>query len=214
MFDPALLTIRVRCTGHRDANKAKTEVWRSCQRSSTVKGREATMLVGRMLNRAKAVLVVDRLRLLTFQEGQPFRRHICVRSTCRARSRSCLPSRIVSDSTVTSTILDRFPHGPFRNFPHRCINIRRSVWCGRVQTLKTRTSAAPISLPPALADVLREYRNIWKANPQGFLLVMRNLRPPSSNKVVEYRLWPLLVTTSRFRCVICVTLPSFPFSAY
>jgi integrase len=84
------------------------------------------------------------------------------------------------------------------DFTHRCINIRRSVWCGQVQTPKT--SAAPISLPPALADVLREYRTVWKANPLGFLFVTRNLRPPSSNKVVEYRLWPLLDALNIPRC--------------
>jgi hypothetical protein len=39
-----------------------------------------------MLNRVKAVLVIDRFRLLTFQEGQPFGRRICVRSISHDRT--------------------------------------------------------------------------------------------------------------------------------
>ena len=31
-----------------------------------------------------------------------------------------------------------------------------------------------------------------KPNPEGFLFVTRNGRPPSSNKVVEYHLWTIL----------------------
>jgi hypothetical protein len=37
-------------------------------------------LVGRVLNRVKAVLVVDGLCFLSVQESQPFRGYICVRS--------------------------------------------------------------------------------------------------------------------------------------
>lgn len=40
--------------------------------------------------------------------------------------------------------------------------------------------------------MLREYLASWKPNAEGFLFVTRNQRPPSSNKVVEYGLWPVL----------------------
>jgi site-specific recombinase XerD len=40
----------------------------------------------------------------------------------------------------------------------------------------------------------------WKTNPEGFLFVTRNGRPPSSNKVVEYQLWPILDAVGIPRC--------------
>lgn len=39
-----------------------------------------------------------------------------------------------------------------------------------------------------------------KPNAQGFLFVTRNGRPPSSNKVVEYQLWPILNALNIPRC--------------
>ena len=49
-------------------------------------------------------------------------------------------------------------------------------------------------IPSALAEILTEFRaGKWNEtpNPEGFLFVTRNGRPPSSNKVVEYQLWTL-----------------------
>jgi len=86
------------------------------------------------------------------------------------------------------------------DFDHHCIHVRRSAWCGRPQSTKSRASAAPITLPPALADVLRDYKNSREANPEGYLFVTRNGRPPSSNKVVEYQLWPVLDALKIPRC--------------
>lgn len=86
------------------------------------------------------------------------------------------------------------------DFDRRAIHVRRSAWNGRAQTTKSKASAAPITLPPKLANVLSEYRSIWKANPEGYLFVTRNGRPPSSNKVVEYQLWPILDALSIPRC--------------
>ena len=78
------------------------------------------------------------------------------------------------------------------DFDHCCIHIRRSAWYGKVQSTKSKTSAAPVTMPDKLAAVLGEYRKEWKSNAQGFLFTTRNGRPPSSNKVVEYQLWPIL----------------------
>jgi len=71
------------------------------------------------------------------------------------------------------------------DFTATCIRIRRSAWYGNVQTTKSKSSAAPAHLPQSLAATLRAYREQWTPNPQGFLFVMRNNRPPSSKVVQE-----------------------------
>ena len=52
----------------------------------------------------------------------------------------------------------------------------------------------------ALVSVLSEYKERWKSNVQGFLFATRNGRPPSSNKVVEYKLWSILDALNIDRC--------------
>jgi integrase len=74
----------------------------------------------------------------------------------------------------------------------RLISIRRSSWYGQTQTTKSVASETVLPIPDALHVVLKTYREKWKPNPQGFLFVTRNGRPPSSNKVVESHLWPIL----------------------
>jgi integrase len=86
------------------------------------------------------------------------------------------------------------------DFDHKCIHVRRSAWYGKAQSTKSRASAAPITLPDALAAVLQTYRCTWTPNPDGWLFATRNDRPPSSNKVVEYRLWPILDALDIPRC--------------
>ena len=89
---------------------------------------------------------------------------------------------------------------PDVDFDHRCIHVRRSAWYGKPQSTKSKASAAPVTLPDALAVVLREYRSLSNANPDGWLFTTRNNRPPSSNKVVEYRLWPIIDALDIPRC--------------
>jgi len=86
------------------------------------------------------------------------------------------------------------------DFAAVCIHIRRSAWYGNIQTTKSKSSAAPVHLPESLTATLRAYRERWKPNPQGFLFVTRNNRPPSSNKVVQYGLWPVLDALKIPRC--------------
>lgn len=87
------------------------------------------------------------------------------------------------------------------DFASGCIHIRRSAWYGHVQTTKSKNSAAPVHLPESLAVILRAYRRErWRPNPQEFLFVTRNDRPPSSNKVVQYGLWPVLDALKIPRC--------------
>jgi len=86
------------------------------------------------------------------------------------------------------------------DFDRGLLHIRRSAWYGHIQTVKNKTSEAVIPLPGILAATLRIYREQLKSNPDGFLFVTRNRRPPSSNKVVEYGLWPMLDLLSIPRC--------------
>jgi integrase len=86
------------------------------------------------------------------------------------------------------------------DFEQKCIHIRRSAWRGKAQSTKSKGSTAPITLPAPLATVLSDYRKEWKPNAEGFLFVTRNGRPPSSNKVVEYQLWPILDALGVPRC--------------
>src|SRR5713226_3101964 len=51
----------------------------------------------------------------------------------------------------------------------RIIHIRRSAWCGRVQTAKTKFSGTDLPIPAALVAVLKSYRAQWIPNDAGFL---------------------------------------------
>lgn len=86
------------------------------------------------------------------------------------------------------------------DFERGIIQIRRSVWQGRVQSTKSAGSAAPVGMPPNLSVVLAKYRGVGTVAPESFLFTTRNGRPPSSNKVVEYRLWPILDALEIPRC--------------
>jgi len=83
---------------------------------------------------------------------------------------------------------------------HGLIKVSRSAWYGQIKTAKSQASETVLPIPEALAEVLRAYRSEWKPNPHGFLFVTRNNRPPSSNNVVEYRLWPILDKLGIPRC--------------
>jgi len=55
-------------------------------------------------------------------------------------------------------------------------------------------------MPEPLARLLQDYVRNWRPNSAGFLFVSRNNRPPSSNNVVEHRLWPILDKLKIPRC--------------
>jgi len=86
------------------------------------------------------------------------------------------------------------------DFTRGLLHIRRSAWYGQIQSTKNRTSTAPLPLPEPLAVALRRYQKEWQSNPNAFLFVTRNNRPPSSNKVVEYGLWSVLDALKIPRC--------------
>jgi integrase len=79
------------------------------------------------------------------------------------------------------------------DFEKGVIQVRRSAWYGRVQSVKTKASRAPVAMPAVLATMLQEYMastNIFDS--EQFLFINRNKRPYAANKVVEYGLWPVL----------------------
>jgi integrase len=86
------------------------------------------------------------------------------------------------------------------DFDRKLLHIRRSAWYGKIQTTKSQASDAVLPIPSALVEILTAHRANWTLNPEGFLFVTRNGRPPSSNKVVEYHLWTLLDALGIPRC--------------
>jgi len=74
----------------------------------------------------------------------------------------------------------------------RTLNIRQGAWRGKVQTVKNTASENTLPIPAVLDGWFHEYVKMWKPNPLGLLFCNRNCRPYTSQKVVEYHLWPLL----------------------
>lgn len=72
------------------------------------------------------------------------------------------------------------------------IHVRRSSCFGKLISTKTKGSVSTVPLPEPLAVILDEYRKMWKPNVEHLLFATRNGRPHTTNKVAEYRLYPLL----------------------
>jgi integrase len=86
------------------------------------------------------------------------------------------------------------------DFDARQIFIRRSAWCSRLLTPKTRQSASSVPMPEPLERILRAYLLIWQPNPNRLLFANRRYNPYSENKVVQKRLWPILDELKIPRC--------------
>lgn len=86
------------------------------------------------------------------------------------------------------------------DFKRQLLHVRRSAWQGKIQSTKSQSSDTVLPIPSALISILEEYRAQWAPNPEAFLFVTRNGRPPSSNKVVEYHLWAILDALGIPRC--------------
>ena len=78
------------------------------------------------------------------------------------------------------------------DFERKLVHIRRSAYCGQIQTVKSKSSRAPLPIPDALAELLREYLKTWRPNPAKLLFTNRLGRPFNANKVVQKGLWPIL----------------------
>jgi len=47
--------------------------------------------------------------------------------------------------------------------------VRQSTWCGRIQTVKSKTSRRDLPIPDALTVMLADYRQRWRPNPLDLL---------------------------------------------
>jgi integrase len=86
------------------------------------------------------------------------------------------------------------------DFVRQTITVRRSVWNGKIQSTKTSGSETVLPMPESLALLLKNHVAKLDGKPDTFLFTTRNGRPPSSNKVVEYRLWAILDALGIPRC--------------
>jgi integrase len=86
------------------------------------------------------------------------------------------------------------------DFTSQLIFVRRSVHRGRVQSVKSRASRKPLPMPEALANILTDYLKCWHENPERWLFHNRRGRTYSTDKVVMFKLWPILDTLRIKRC--------------
>ncbi len=77
-------------------------------------------------------------------------------------------------------------------FLKQVIHINRSAWYGQTKPPKTTAGERTVPMPPELLQRLQTYRRIWRPNPAGFLFATINGRPPSTNKVQNDQLRPIL----------------------
>jgi hypothetical protein len=83
------------------------------------------------------------------------------------------------------------------DFENRVLRIRQSTWCGRIQTVKSKTSRRDLPLPEALITMLAAYRGRWRSNDHGLLFTNHWGNPISANYVRRtvfhpIRVWELL----------------------
>jgi integrase len=78
------------------------------------------------------------------------------------------------------------------DFDRKMLHVRRSAYCGSIQTVKSKSSRAPLPIPDALAEMLRQFLTSWRPNPAKLLFANRLGRPFNANKVVQKGLWPIL----------------------
>lgn len=78
------------------------------------------------------------------------------------------------------------------DFDRKMLHVRRSAYCGSIQTVKSKSSRAPLPIPDALAEMLRQFLAAWRPNSVKLLFANRLGRPFNANKVVQKGLWPIL----------------------
>lgn len=86
------------------------------------------------------------------------------------------------------------------DFGRGLVHVRRSVWNGKLQTVKSKASCAPVVMSAPLASILREHLTTWRPNPMKLLFMNRVGRPYNANKVVQKGLWPVLEKLGIERC--------------
>ncbi len=78
------------------------------------------------------------------------------------------------------------------DFERRLIYVRRAMWKGKLQSLKSRSSERTLHMPERLARRLRRYINTWHPNPLGLLFASRNGAPVDSEHILYRKLYLLL----------------------
>jgi integrase len=86
------------------------------------------------------------------------------------------------------------------DFERRLIFIRRSVNRGVAQSVKSKASQKPLPIPAPLAAALKDFLSTRPEGPEKWLFINKRNRPFSADKVVMFKLWPILDTLKIPRC--------------
>jgi len=78
------------------------------------------------------------------------------------------------------------------NLGDAAIRISKSVWHGRIQTVKSKKGNRSCETSPQLVQHLRGYLCTWRPNPLGLLFATRNGTPWDLDTVRKRKLHPLL----------------------
>ena len=81
---------------------------------------------------------------------------------------------------------------PDIDFERRLIFVQRSLWHGKLQSVKSATSVRALPMPEALAHRLKNYIQTWRPNPEGLLFTTRLGTPIDASKMTQRKLQPLL----------------------
>jgi integrase len=77
------------------------------------------------------------------------------------------------------------------DFDTAVLSVRQSTWCGRILTVKSKTSRRDLPLPEALAAMLADYRTRWRSNELGLLFANRKGQPIEAQYVRRKVLPPI-----------------------
>ena len=132
---------------------------------------------------AARFFTADEARLIIAAAGQPFRTIFAIAAMTGMRVGELL--------ALQTNDLD---------FERKIIHVRRSVWHGQIQTVKSKASRAPVPMPDALSAIIKLFLESWQPNPAKLLFLNRRGRPYSANKVVQKALWPLLEKLNIPKC--------------
>jgi integrase len=80
------------------------------------------------------------------------------------------------------------------------VNVRQTVWRGKVQSPKTVNSIRQFAISPKLAAHLRTFLTSWRPNPLHLLFATGNGTPWDQNLIVKRKLRPLLDSLKIQRC--------------
>jgi integrase len=82
----------------------------------------------------------------------------------------------------------------------RVINVKQTVWRGKIQTPKTVNSIRQFAISPKLASYLRAYLSTWRPNQLNLVFATKNGTPWDQNLLVKRKLRPLLESLGIRRC--------------